>query len=134
MSRSEAKSILSFSRSTKPKACKGFCGAHLRIIAPGNAALFEVNRTQCCQRHATAANRQRLATANRTQCCQRFATAATLLRNSCVAGRNNTEMGPTKSLTRLRLSRARKWKNWFCFGAGQKTNYYCLLSKLTTIL
>ena len=42
MSRCEAKSILSFSRSATPKACKRVCGAHLRVIAPGNAALFEV--------------------------------------------------------------------------------------------
>ena len=42
MSRCEAKSILLFSRSATPKACKGVCGDHLRVIAPGNAALFEV--------------------------------------------------------------------------------------------
>ena len=42
MSRCEAKSILSFSRSATPKACKGVCGAHLPVIAPGYAALFEV--------------------------------------------------------------------------------------------
>ena len=42
LSRCKAKSILLFSRSTKPKACVGVCKAYLRVISSGNTAPFEV--------------------------------------------------------------------------------------------
>ena len=54
---------------------------------------------------------QILGRSNRTQCCQRLATAATLLRKELlcrVAGAITRRWAHTNSFTRLRLSRARK--------------------------
>ena len=44
--------------------------------------------------------------------------------------RNDAEMRPIHSLHAFGV--IEREKIWFCFAAGHKTNYYCLLNRLST--